>query len=112
MRAQCVPLNGLWPDGLVTGQSVTVECISKITNDAFTPEEWPSAEAGGLHYIVEGRPPFRAQLKPGIIPGGKVRSSLVMTARSAVNSIPAVVASSPGHLSLEQLGPHGTRCFV
>jgi hypothetical protein len=102
--------------GVVAGRPVvTVEYVATIARDTPIPDHWPrlpEGVPGGLVFIVEGRPGYRAILSVDPMPGERVNGSIPMTALAATNAIPAVVAAGPGHLGPTDLPHYSTRRAV
>jgi 4-hydroxy-tetrahydrodipicolinate reductase len=76
--------------------------------------DWPSVgDAGGYRIEIDGYPPVRGDFPFGLSggTGDGLRDAMAFTAGRLVNSIGAVVAARPGHLTpndLPQIGPrHG-----
>jgi hypothetical protein len=93
-------------------QVVTVDYVATISKDTPVPDDWPhlpDGVPGGLLFVVEGRPAFRAVLTVDPLPGERLNGSIPMTALAATNAIPAVVAAAPGHLGPIELGHYATR---
>jgi hypothetical protein len=91
---------------------VSVEYVATISADTPVPDHWPrlpDGVPGGLVFIVEGRPAFRAILSVDPLPGERLNGSIPMTALAATNAIPAVVAAPAGHLGPVQVGHYSTR---
>lgn len=99
-----------WRLAAVVGddEPISVEYVARVAPDAPVPDHWPSppagAPGGALVFRVEGRPQFSTVL----LTEGAM-SSLAMTARHAINAIPAVVAAAPGLATPLELGHYVTR---
>jgi hypothetical protein len=103
--------------GMVDGQvRVQLNHINRLGTHAAP--DWPSlGDAGGYRVEVDGFPAIRGDFPFGL-PGGTgdgLEDAMAMTAGRLVNSIAAVVAAPPGHLTpndLPQIGPrHGMKEF-
>ena len=99
--------------GVAGGRKVVaVDYVATISRSAPTPAHWPRLPhgvPGGLVFVVEGRPSFRAILSVDAMPGERLNGSIPMTALAATNAIPAVVAARSGHLGPIELGHYSTR---
>jgi hypothetical protein len=91
---------------------VSVEYVATIARDTPVPEHWPrlpEGVPGGLVFIVEGRPGYRAILSVDRMPGERLNGSIPMTALAATNAIPVVVSARPGHMGPTDLPHYWTR---
>lgn len=91
---------------------VTVEYVATIARKTPVPDHWPrlpDGVPGGLMFIVEGRPGFRAILSVDPMRGERLNGSIPMTALAATNAIPAVVGAEAGHLGPTDLPHYATR---
>jgi 4-hydroxy-tetrahydrodipicolinate reductase len=99
--------------GVVNGQPrVQLNHVNRLGSHAAP--DWPSVgDAGGYRIEVDGYPSIKGDFPFGL-PGGTgdgLKDAMAMTAGRLVNSIDAVVAAAPGHLTpndLPLIGPrHG-----
>jgi hypothetical protein len=99
--------------GMLDGQGrVQLNHVNRL--GAHAAPDWPSVgDAGGYRIEIDGYPSIRGDFPFGL-PGGTgdgLRDAMAFTAGRLVNSIDAVVAAAPGHLTpndLPLIGPrHG-----
>jgi hypothetical protein len=97
--------------GVVDGEDrITINHVNRMGPD-MAPD-WPSlGDKGGYRIEIDAMPPLRGDFPLGQ-PGGTDTAfddAIVMTAARCVNSIRAVVESSPGYKTLNDLPAFGAR---